>query len=893
MGFLDGLRGGQYLGFNAGGLQLSDLSKFVQPAQRTRVSGSSGGDSDPYVGLRGETSVFAQQEADVNSQLSSINESMTEAYSNYEYTGDKKYLDEATQLYTQYAGLKEQQTTMLSGRNTLKTRLEETTKHYENISPNAKLLTSQNTAFGYQQGENLLGQGKRFSTPMEGLNYAHEASGSPENYMKPNLPNLYGYGYGKDANLRGYIQKTFQDSQESYSGFGRINEEAIEKDANTGAIVNKWYEMYDKDNTGNVNTVVTGIYSNLSKDNKLEAKSDVLSIIEKFNLTGSYSDLMKAILLEIPYAKITQKEKETDAEFKARVESIDNSVMNEWKAQGFNAIKDTDNGIYVIQYDITNGIPNDPATLDNLAKLYTMNTALEISGAYKIEDHKISLNRFVANTTKVTVNNGGEDLEHLTMNKITQGVMYYLTGNDEKNLLGLEPRSIFGSNNMKIDFNKVTIGNTYDVDFSMPVGNQGAVHVDIGGSINSLGLEGFNAVSETGVLSEMPEFGEYGQKAETYYPKAFAREFTDNDNSTFKPLVVNNVDVLGISTLDPNYFKFSDKRVLPFGKTAFDKVDSGGAKIYKYEDIINKSDYTPEAKTYLTDMFNDIQKLDVYFNKQSNRGASEAVKLEFQQAYSTIVTKYIKMLTNKSKYASHDGMTGISKEDIDMFLLNTSRMADYKFSNQSLKDDMLKNPALNGSNKIHSYDPTKYGIKTYPKSLYHDENGEWGKVKDQNGIRKSQLYMGVNAERVVDITASGFGNYNNLSFVVNSTNVDKGIYANNYNLKELMDMAYPTERARRSAFTSVEALKGSSADKLNLLINNLSNELGITIINPYTRGSADNVLLVSNVYIPFTMAQAVGAWGGKQDRNLYEETKRQGIIFEGEDAYTTLMRLKN
>ena len=41
------------------------------------------------------------------------------------------------------------------------------------------------------------------------------------------------------------------------------------------------------------------------------------------------------------------------------------------------------------------------------------------------------------------------------------------------------------------------------------------------------------------------------------------------------------------------------------------------------------------------------------------------------------------------------------------------------------------------------------------------------------------------------------------------------------------------------------------------------------------------------------MAQAVGAWGGKQDRNLYEETKRQGIIFEGEDAYTTLMRLKN
>lgn len=892
MGFLNGLRGGQYLGFNAGGLQLSDLSKFVQPVQRTRGSGSSGGDSDPYVGLRGETNVFAQQEADVNSQLSSINESMTEAYSNYEYTGDKKYLDEATQLYTQYAGLKEQQTTMLSGRNTLKTRLEETTKHYENISPNARLLTSQNTAFGYKQGENLLGQGKRFSTPMEGLNYAHEASGLPENYMKPNLSNLYGYGYGKETNMRTHLQKTFGDAQGSYSGFGRINEEAIERDVNTGSIINKWYEMYDKDNTGNVNTVVTGIYSNLTEDEKFEAKSNVLNTIEKFNLTGNGYDLLKAIQLEIPYAKITKNKGETDAEFKARVESIDNSVMNEWKAQGFNAMKDTDNGIYVIQYDITNGIPNDPATLDNLAKLYTMNTALEISGAYKIEDHKISLNRFAANTTRVTVNNGGEDLEHLTMNKITQGVMYYLTGNDEKNLLGLETRNIFGSNNMKIDLNKVTIGNTYDADFSMPVGNQGAVHVDIGGSINSLGLEGFNAVSETGVLSEMPEFGEYGQKAETYYPKAFAREFTDNDNSTFKPLVVNNVDVLGISTLDPNYFKFTDKRVLPFGKTAFDKVGPDGAKIYKYEDIINKSDYTPEAKTYLIDMFNDIQKLDVYFNKQSNRGSSEAVKLQFQQAYSSVVTKYTKMLTDP-KYASYNGMTGISKEDIDMFLLNTSRMADYKFSNQSLKDDMLINPALNGSNKIHSYDPTKYGIKTYPKSLYHDENGEWGKVKDQNGIRKSQLYMGVNAERVVDVTASGFGNYNNLSFVVNSTNVDKNIYANNYNLKELMDMAYPTERARRSAFTSVEALKGSSADKLNLLINNLSSELGVTIVNPYTRGSADNVLLVSNVYIPFTMSQAVGAWGGKQDKNLYEETKRQGIIFEGEDAYTTLTRLRN
>lgn len=888
--FLDGIRGGQYLGFNAGGLQLSDLSKFIQPTQSTRGSKGSGGDgSDAYEGLRGETNVFAQREADVNNQLSSIQGSMEEAYSNYEYTGDKKYLNEVNSLNSEYVKLRSEQTSMLSGRNTLKTRLDETVKHYDSFNPNSKLLTSQGMAFGYQPGENLLGRGKTFSTPIQGLNYAHQASGLPENYMKPGLNSLYGYGYGKEDNMRTHIDKVFNSSENAYTGVGRINEQAIEKDANTGSIINKWYEIYDRNNTGNVNTVVTGIYSNLTEGEKSQAKSDVLNSIEKFNLTGNSPDLIKATNLALPYMNIERKEGESDEDYNKRVKALDDQVLTPWKQMGFDVEKNEEYGMYVIGYDPTKGIPNDPTVIDNMAKLYTMNTALEISGAYTIIDHKESLNRFSSNSTRIVNNMGGEDVEHKTINKLTRGLLDFATGNDSANKNQIQPVNIFGSTTKNVNLNGIQMGGSYEIDFDFPLGGSGPSHVQVGDNISSLSLTGFNAVMETGTLSEMPEFVEYGQKGEIYYPKAFKRDLINNDNMTFKPLISNDSDVLGISTLDQNYFKFSDKRVLPFGKASMDKTYSrpDGTKGYKYEQIIMDSpDYSPEAKEYLVSMFNEIEQLNVFF--RSGVDVSEMTRSEFQRKFKDISFRYNQKLSDP-KYIGK----GITQNDIELFLLNVSRMADYKFSNQLLNQNVVDNPALRNSNKIHNYDPTNYGINIYPKSFYHDTNDEWSGIRDKNGGYKAELYMGVNAERVVDINASGFGNYSNLSFAVNTTNVDKDIYPNNYSLEELMGMAYPTERSRKSQLSKIETVKGSSADKLNVLINDLSSQLGITIVNPYTRGSADNVLLISNVYIPFTFSQAIGTFGGKQDVNLYKESVSAGLINEGEDAINALARQRN
>lgn len=876
MGLLDGLRGGQYLGFTTDNVPVIDLMKIAPkmtvPQKEASSASSDKGDEFDINSYKGDASNFIANIESANMDMSEGKRKMQQgvmlAQSNPEE--GTRLLNEGN---SQFIKGRTNYTIAKAVKPTIEYHREQMTKATEPYEQNRIALDQsgsipinfkgdENTsildprAYDYEQ------QPVRFS----GYNMFQDAvtQDYPSWNFKTNTPGQNPYnsptGSLKGTNYSKTLEERFARASNVSDMITTLSSNPlyVQNAGMYNVIVNENRIDKHKKNNDQINAVNQSAYNLLNDQEKLQVRQEVIDFIRK--------DPVSALIdLKKPIGDFTTEEN-AQAYFNSLRANMPNSpyrymqLIEEKNEDG----KVVNYKAFALPIDI-NGTESQiqrdiiSATTEPMLKYYdeqlVANTALNMKDIYSFDEYDLTYFRAATNPPKGGAGGGaGLVPEYNKLNSDT-AAFFRIASSINKGTYDQQLQFKFGDNTFAtIKVARSDHGANYKYEAGgRTLNSNNVIYANVNGSYMPFtNLSGWKVEENTGSLASMPDIAVPIAIAEQYY----AKSIPDAINKVHG----GNDPMIGLTNQeDLDKFFSSSKGLLPIKDLTaiigYDKSykDANGndRKTYVPGRLDTDEDYNDYDKQIMKKVYDGVYNFPIGTEMNNRNNFNQLVKL-----------------------AQDPKLTPKAREDILTILTGAGKILAYK----EQKDD-YSDPRLNKNNQVVNvpsyYLPSKSsaaGVGNFSGT------GGWNEYDSPTMFRSSNLSIQINND-----AQSIFDNTKNIQVTVKS-----GALKGNHSLEEIMSYygIEKEESAFSTAFTSAVEPSDwyksdrSLMDNVSALITELEDVAGIEVIVPFT-GSKDpkeNKLIFNNAYVDTNPVDIAGPSGGAYYKDLYSITEQMGAF---------------
>ena len=614
MGFLDGLRGGQYLGFTSQNVPVIDVLSAAPLFQQPKATDSSSKDDfEPIDAWEGTTANWNNSYQQAQGMKSQAKYEMEKTFR----SGDKQGYNRA---YSAYNDAMQLETNLRMSKVQLESAKTEDINRLSGYDPNSKAWIDVEGGHALPVGftgdvtsslikANNYSQGKVRKVADMNNWYDQSTYNIPPIDEKGRLRPVdarasgrtaYGVLKGTDSNKE--ILQLFRDGKTAYNSNNWVLNEADISAGNIGFTANA--PLYDsqiwkyktKNNLMNIETAAQLTYENLSSDARKQEKDKVVDMLMT---NPSQLNYIAAKVFAVDPDDLGEGKTMKDA--KENIESqIQHLIANDpVYANGGYEIQETTNGYKAFLVPVKKELLDDPnaaeifqdlvtgVTINDITASYVSNKANNLKRVYAITDLEKDVDRYLLKQAADTNINIGSKTPVTKMNLKSYAIAAFADPDNQGKTRAVDFN--YGTNNSSngialTNLNAVSYGNAYQPAQDVNVTGETFL-VDNDGSIRAGSLnQNWKVDSYLGEVSNMPlsvRVIDFGQKTQIFY-NDFIQDYLAS-------LGLNNL--VGGSTgsyndfmEDPNSFLFTN------------------TKGNEYANIIQNSNLNNDEKLYIKNL---------------------------------------------------------------------------------------------------------------------------------------------------------------------------------------------------------------------------------------------------------------------------------------------------
>lgn len=869
MGFLDGLRGGQYLGFSTQNVPVIDITKYAPLFTSPNISSSTGksDDSEGIKTFRGDTENY-------NDVLRYVANEKADARSNMVIAVETNNKELFTESQIRFVNASALETEMNNSKLWMEQNYTALTKNMESYEPTSTAWIKTEgdkivpVGFKGKSGSSLIDprylHGNKSYNVSEMLNYWDDITKESPNFdprtghlrdVNERVNAQTAFGVPKGTNSRTEILKIFEDAKGGYSEYKNI---LINKEKQgDGVYEHQQFPLYGTDiwsikttnNDINIETAAGVTWNMLSSNAQLQ---EIDNFYKDVFRDPSQLNYLSAKPLIIRPEDLGEGKTIEDA--KSYIEDEFDKTISDVSAYKYgtytiipldvngNQVKEDSPNVVgyiglLIPVDTDN--PNADELLRSLvtedtlpiyAEAYVGNKANDLKGVYSQRSIEKDLNRYLIKKSADANINIGDKVKVNKMNTLSGEAIPAFANPDTQ---GQRANVKFnfgytGTGIANIKLNRVKYGNAYTLSENITaptrayiVGSNDAIGA---GSLN----EGWNIRTYKGEVSNMPlaiRYDEFDEKTQAYYgnTKKKLQQFGLSD------LIGGNNASYNDFINDPNSFVFTNTD----GTT--------------YLNIINNSTLNEDEKIYIANVIELLDGISVGPGTSNLDYKSIKNNAYYGKKYDGTP------LSNFNSMNVSDEVFEIASNIIDYggMVYQYKQMRE---NSSSLRDVNIGNKIIN-QNAMYL---TESDVMIDNLSVWNDDYG-----LDTPYFRAEMEYnIGSNPASFLELEVNVTGTANPKK----DTQIS-ALGGNNYSLDELVRM-YKVD----VEYINEIVAKDISADqKINEIIKEINNKTGggLTITHNYKTIGNDKNKLVTDGFITLSPNEVSSSAGGRYEKDIY------------------------
>jgi hypothetical protein len=873
MALLNGLRGGQYLGFQAGTpLKFINMFELAPMSQNKTKTGPRANQSelddeselDFVGGLTGESKRHSTEQIMTKNALDNARSQMYGIAEQMYRSPDNPQLQEQFNAYReQYTLMQNKQLLLESQKPLVEETIKRTDSHYSSFDERGVAFDASGRPIGFEGG---LLTGTPLTTMTEHKSFIHKISALDNFYLNENLFNQFAISHSPSANARGTIQSHFKGTGDTASkiweglGLTRLPEESQ-------IFMNAYQHQSLSDNFDQVSNVIRAASSLLSEDEKLQMKSDLVKEVAPARIGINRHNTLMATgklgsLTTVSYKHGFQLGKEEE-----RLNAVNNDLLNNYgviigddgepvplviatQGDGMLTVRlntpiptsndyDSEGRIkeeFLNKFDSFVKSIND-THFDALADLYTSKIAMDMSGTYIKSKDEIDFNRFLTSlkSTKIKVGNEIEEVE--TMNQSDYNTLaiastaprHAATRYDGWNTMNIYEMPFADVSTMNVALANSTIGSIHKSGTIMLGTNRGIYWSRTPENAVITNVQGTAIVPQSFNFREA--FGQEGyvQTLNDIFDEPLRTNLGFGDKTLFDKDIVDS----------EHKFWTENKGIVPLNPAAKSSPKAWIENLFKNSNLNNVD------RVFITGMMSDLLNVNI----------------------DNFTEEQMKSLITRHKMIHRDTLSGqgtFTEEQVDSLLTSFAMIFDakkqmnYFTSSQFRGGASIEKNYNNALKRAHAFNPAKYGLN----SGHYKKDKEW----ERFGMETRSWIVDVE-ETIPRISTPAQAR--NITIFVNGINEGqgaahhiKGIPQGDYTLGELEDM-----------FNEFGIII-NSADDFNVQLNKIREDLSSIGIDAEYNFDIDGNKLKYTAYINYSPQISHGFTGGRKSEEIFKNYQR-------------------